>query len=175
MTNILKHPFETKRITRDFDTVSRQFRKQQSVFEQNLVLGILAGTMGAVVGAFLWAAISLITGWQIGFMAIGVGFLVGIAVRMAGKGSSAVFGCVGALLSLFGCVLGNFLAICIAATTNEFGLLDILSTLTPEVVVDAMAESFHPIDLVFYGLALYTGYRLSIGKTLEDEYTDGSL
>jgi hypothetical protein len=64
--------------------------------EQNMVGGFLAGAVAALVGAGVWALVTVLTGYQIGFMAIGVGFLVGLAVQFAGKGINKIFGVMGA-------------------------------------------------------------------------------
>jgi hypothetical protein len=169
LTKILKGPFDTKHFEGGFDAAAQEFENP------SLVAGTLAGILGAAVGAFLWAAITLATGYQIGWMAIGVGFLVGIAVRVVGKGTTQVFGCVGATLSLLGCILGNLLTLCLMATTEDLGLLDVLSILTPQVALEAMIESFQPLDLLFYVLAIYAGYRISIGETLNEEEPPGLL
>ena len=58
-------PFESERYT------------QAIRDNQNLGLGILGGVMAAVVGAALWAIITVAINYQIAWMAIGVGFLVG--------------------------------------------------------------------------------------------------
>ena len=79
--------------------------------ESNLTLAILGGVVAALIGAAIWAVITVKTGYQVGFMAIGVGLLVGFTVRHLGKGATPAFGAVGALLSLAGCVAGNVLAI----------------------------------------------------------------
>ena len=42
-------------------------------------------------------------------MAIGVGFLVGIAVKFFGKGKTPIYGIIGAAFALLGCAIGNLL------------------------------------------------------------------
>src|SRR5215213_3438047 len=74
---------------------------------QSLSMAILGGLIASLVAALLWAIITYATKFQIGFMAIGVGFLVGYAVNYFGKGVTTAFGIVGAAFSLFGCILGN--------------------------------------------------------------------
>ena len=54
--------------------------------EQDFTKAILAGAVAAIIGAALWGLITSLTGYQIGYMALGVGFLVGMAIRYAGKG-----------------------------------------------------------------------------------------
>ena len=135
--------------------------------EQNLLTGAAAGAVAAVIGAVLWAVITNATGYQIGFMAIGVGFLVGYAVRIAGKGIDQTFGFVGAALALLGCVAGNVLAI-IAVIASEEGVAygDVWSQYD---LIAAMSAWFSPIDLLFYGIAVYEGYKLSFRQVTQDE------
>ena len=138
--------------------------------EQNFPLGILAGFTGAVVGAIVWATVTVMTGYQIGWMAVGVGFLVGFLVRAAGKGLDPIFGVTGAVLALFGCALGNLLAVCGMISLQEsISIFQILSRLNFSAVKELMAATFSPIDLLFYGIAVYEGYKLSFRQVSEEE------
>lgn len=134
------------------------------IAEQNLMLGVIGAAVAAVVGAAIWAAVTVMTEFQIGWMAVGVGFLVGFAVRKLGKGMTSVFGYVGAIGALGGCLLGNVLSVCgFAATANSVPFLsvavDVLSS--PSIVVELLKATFSPMDVVFYGIAVYEGYRFS--------------
>src|SRR5688572_27807031 len=75
----------------------------------NLLLGVIAGGLAMIIGALVWAAVSYFTNYQIGWLSIGVGFLVGIAIRTFGKGKSIAYGILGGLLSLIAVLLGNLL------------------------------------------------------------------
>src|SRR2546427_8061086 len=88
---------------------------------ENLPMGFMAGLVAAAVGAGLWALVTIITGLQIGWMAVGVGFLVGWAVRVAGKGTHMAFGILGAALALGGCALRNLLAVVVMAARDLEG------------------------------------------------------
>jgi hypothetical protein len=79
--------------------------------EQNYAGAVLGGLIGALVGAAIWAVITVSTHYQIGWMAIGVGFLVAVLVRYFGKGIDRVFGIIGALFAMFGSMLGNYFSI----------------------------------------------------------------
>jgi len=130
---------------------------------ENLPMGFMAGLVAAAIGAGLWALVTIVTGFQIGWMAVGVGFLVGWAVRVAGKGTHRAFGIMGALLALGGCAVGNLLTIVVIAARHfEIPLVAVFSRLTPDVVVQLMEATFSPMDLLFYGIAIYEGYRFSI-------------
>ena len=152
------------------DEAKSQMLLQQLRDNQNLSMGMVGGFGAAVVGAVVWALTTALTQYQIGFMAIGVGFLVGFAVRRMGQGVDQVFGYFGAGLSLFGCVLGNLLTTCIITSQQEgIALSQVLASLNPAVAVEIMKYTFSPIDLLFYGLAAYYGYKFSFRQLTQDE------
>ncbi len=138
--------------------------------EQNLSAATVAGMAAAAAGAILWAVITVATNYQIGFMAVGVGLLVGYAVRVAGKGMDRRFGVAGAALALLGCVVGNLLTICyFVAVRQNVALVDVLSRLTPERALMLLGVTFSAIDLIFYAIALYEGYRLSFREVSREQ------
>src|SRR5690606_41520791 len=51
--------------------------KEMLRLEQNMPLALLAGVAAAVIGAVLWAVITVATNLQIGYIAVGLRFLVG--------------------------------------------------------------------------------------------------
>jgi hypothetical protein len=135
---------------------------QQLRAEQNIGLAIGGGVAAAAVGAILWTAITVATEYQIGFMAIGVGFLVGWAVRVSGKGIDKPFGVVGAVCALLGCLVGNLLTACyFLAAVQKTGLVDVFLSLNPVLAAKLLSVTFSPMDLLFYGIAVYEGYRFS--------------
>lgn len=147
------------------EELSAQMQLRQIQANQNLGLGLVGGAVGACIGAAIWAGITAITNFQIGWMAVGVGFLTGFGVRTLGKGISPTFGVIGAILSLAGCLLGNLLSICVVISRQEgMPMLDVVSALNPSLAVELVKETFSVIDLLFYGIAVYQGYRFSILK-----------
>jgi len=136
---------------------------QEFEAEQSMVGGFLAGAVAALVGAGAWALVTVLTGYQIGFMAIGVGFLVGLAVQFFGKGINKIFGVMGAALALIGCLLGNYFTIVhFVGEAEGLGFFDTLTKINPAI-------TFSPMDLVFYGIAVYEGFKLSFRKITEEE------
>ena len=138
--------------------------------EQNLLAGLGAGAGAALIGAVLWAVITNVTGYEIGFMAIGVGFIVGYAVRVVGKGLDQTFAIGGAVLAFLGCLVGKALAI-LAIIASQEGLTyaDVWSQIDLPTMVNLMTSTFSPIDLVFYGIAIYEGYKLSLRQVTDAE------
>ena len=153
----------------EIDETKLQMLMQEIKDNQNLGFGILGGLAAAAAGAAVWAIVTAVTNFQIGWMAVGVGFLVGIAVRLFGKGIDTTFGVAGAVLSLVGCLAGNLLAVCIVVSRQEqMEFFDLLSRLDPGIIVGIMKATFSPIDLLFYGIAVYEGYRFSF-RTINEE------
>jgi hypothetical protein len=138
--------------------------------EQNLPVAVIGGFASAVAGAIIWAMITVATGYQIGYMAVGVGFLVGFAVRFSGKGLDNIYGIIGAAFALFGCLLGNFLSVVgFIAEAEGMDYFEVLTVLDFAFIPDLMIETFSPMDLLFYAIAVYEGYKFSFRQISEEE------
>jgi hypothetical protein len=134
--------------------------------DQSLMMGITGGFLGAAIGAVLWAVITVLTKYQIGYMALGVGFLAGLGVKLLGKGVDAKFQYAGAAMALAGCLAGNLMAVIISGSLETgISITTILSRLTPAVIVDLYKVTFNVMDVLFYGLAISIGYKYSL-KTI---------
>ena len=154
------------------DPLIVQAAMQRLRSEQNLILAILAGGAAALLGAVIWAAITMVISYQIGWMAVGVGFLVGYAVRTFGKGIDRSYGVIGAGWSLAGCAAGNLLAVVgLVSQHQNVPLIDVLEKLDPEVIASLMQATFNPMDLLFYGIAVYEGYRFSFRQITKSDLT----
>ena len=138
--------------------------------EQNLTMGTLAGLIASLAGAGVWAAATILTGYQIGFMAIGIGILVGFAVRQLGKGIDQSFGFVGGAMSLVGCALGNVLYITYYVADNQgMSYMDILTQLNFGIMREMLFATFEPMDVLFYALAVYFGYKYAFRQITEQD------
>ena len=136
--------------------------------EQNLLVGTISGLLAALVGAGIWAGVTIATEYQIGWMAVGIGFLVGLAMRYGGKGIAPIFGWTAAVLSMFGCVVGNILTYTwYIADMEGMAFMDVLSQLNLAVVVGLLTSTFAAIDLLFYGLAVYFGYKTAFRQVTQ--------
>jgi hypothetical protein len=96
-------------------------------------------------------------------VALGIGALVGVAVRWAGKGSTPVFGVVGAVMTLIGCILGQALAeIQLAAHASSIGFFQVLSVVNAGELISGVVTGSSPITYFIYAIGIYEGYKLSI-------------
>ena len=139
--------------------------------EQNLPLGLLAGGAAAVVTAGLWAWFTVVSGYTTGIGAILVGIAVGFAVRAGGRGLDTVYGVIGGGWALLACAGGNLVAVAgFVAKEEGVPFLDALTWMFAEVgIVEAMTATFSPMDLLFYGIAVYEGYKFAFRRIKPEE------
>lgn len=138
--------------------------------EQRLIPGLAAAAGAGILGAILWGVITVATEYQIGYMAVAVGAAVGFANRYFGKGLDPIFGICGAVIAIVSCVLGNYFSLVgFVAHYTQISYMDSFYMLNYDLVVQLMKENFSPMDLLFYGLAAYEGYRFSFRNVTEED------
>ncbi|WP_321515645.1 hypothetical protein [Marinifilum fragile] len=141
--------------------------------EQNLAMAIIAGSFVGIVGAILWGMITVATNYQIGYMALAIGAGVGFSMRYTGKGMDQVFGISGGIIAILSCVLGNFFSI-IGYVANAEGLtlMQTLVMFDYSLTLDVMMETFSVMDILFYGIAGYEGYKFAFRKITEEQLAE---
>jgi hypothetical protein len=92
-------------------TEERDLVHQYLLSRQSVMAGLFAGVATAVLSAAVWAGTAYITEYQIGWVAVLLGCLVGKSIRRFGQGSDIRFRVMGVLASLAGIFLGNALII----------------------------------------------------------------
>jgi len=142
-----------------------KLREEQN-YSRALIVGIVAGIMGAVI----WGAITVATEYQIGYMAIAIGAAVGLLMREVGKGIDQKFGFTGAIIAVISCLLGNFFSLVGFLAINEgLTFFETLLAIDYSQVIPLMIETSSPIDLLFYGIAGYEGYKFAFRTFTEEE------
>jgi hypothetical protein len=137
-----------------YDQAMEQIRSRQ-----NFGLAVVAGLGAAIVGAVLWAVVVYVTNYEIGLIAVAVGAVVGLAVRQTGQGADQKFGILGAACAALGWGLGTVLGD-VALAAGQLGLPfgETLTTVDLMALVSTLAS---PMDLLFLGIAVFEGYKLS--------------
>lgn len=137
---------------------------------QDISYAIIGGLLAAVVSGILWAIITVTFEYQISYMAIGVGLLVGFTVRFFGAGIDQLFGYIGAFFALLGCLIGNlFSQIAFVALSDSLDYFELISLLNLDIVIGIFEETFSPIDLLFYGFAIFSGYKFAF-RQIEEKF-----
>jgi hypothetical protein len=164
-------PDPTKTQTQiQLDELKTQAYLREIQDNQNLTLGVLTGAGAALIGAIAWAIVTALTKFQIGFMAIGIGFIVGWTIRQFGRGLDISFGVAGGALAFLGCLLGNLLSACIMyANQTGASIMDTLAAVNLRIAGEILKATFSPMDLLFYGIAIYFGYKYSLFTIPEEK------
>ena len=132
-----------------------------------LLLGTLGSIAGALLGAIAWGAITATTHFQIGYMAVGVGFLAGYGMRVLGGGRDRADGVIAGIVAFLGCVLGNLLTEVIDFAPHDnahrsIAELTLLLLFNPKLAWFMLTQNFNFMDVLFYALAVYAGYRTAL-------------
>lgn len=131
----------------------------------HLFFGVLGGLDAAIISAVLWALITVAIKYQMGYMAIAVGLVVGFSVRFFGHGESALYRFVSAIFALFGCLLGNYLSqVGFYLLEVDGSFLDHILDLRLKQIPVIMRESFQAIDVLYYAFAIWSAWKFSVKK-----------
>lgn len=135
-----------------------------------IVPALIGGLLGALVGGGLWAVIAVITKYEIGWIAIGVGFLAGGGVVLLGRQRGIPFQVIAVAMAVVGLGIGKYLIFFFLGRQeiiDQFGVeaWDAVGfTLTsPEIIqgfFETLGESLQAIDLLFLGLAILTAWGI---------------
>jgi hypothetical protein len=130
-------------------------------------MAVLAGLVAAVAGGVAWGLIVRWSGYEVGFVAWGIGFLVGSAVALGARGSRGVpYQAAAVVLALLGIVLGKYLGFVwvISDTFEELGIGDVdvsvFSRATWDAFIEARNEVWSAFDALWIGLAVVTAFRI---------------
>jgi len=128
-----------------------------------------AGAVAAVVGAILWMIFVQVTGYEVGIVAVGIGFLVGQAMA-ATAGTSTQLPPIGAVLAVIGCLLGQILTDAhFFGEAVGLGTARALQEMVSDLNLgwDVFTTGFSVIDLLFWAIAGYEGYKLTARAVAE--------
>ncbi|MBM3250381.1 MAG: hypothetical protein FJZ09_06035 [Candidatus Omnitrophica bacterium] len=153
------------------EAAEKAFREETQ--NPNLAKAAVVGSLAALAAGVAWYLFSVLTGYQIGYVAIGVGFLIGHAV-IWGSGKkrgpslqiiSAVITVVTLLVSQYFLVL-FYLREYLLEHSAEFpgynGQWLFVSPFEPDV----LKAMFSPIGLIIWGVGIYFAYSLPKARSI---------
>ena len=127
------------------------------------VLALLAGLAAAVVGILIWYGLVVITNYHLGFVAIAIGWLVGMVVVLgAGRKRGPGLQALSVAITLVALVISQWLIVryfAVQALTEQ-GFTDIalflpLGTML-DLVITSLSENL--LTLVFWAIALWAAF-----------------
>jgi len=120
--------------------------KDVAVVAGKVVLSMVAGGVAAVLCAVAWLVVIHLTGFEIGYMAVGVGLATGGAMRLVNPNGGTVSGLAGAGFAFLSMALVKGV-LCLGAAMLGLGLLKV----------------FGPYDFLWVALAISSAWRLAKG------------
>ncbi|HVJ80508.1 MAG TPA: hypothetical protein VNC50_05515 [Planctomycetia bacterium] len=146
---------------------ARRKKRRSSRSEPSLggaiLRGALVSAVGAGIGALIWGGVAAGTGAEIGWLAWLIGGLAGGGMALGYGNRDGLAGGVAAIVAVLGVMVGKALVV-------EWAILPLvrreLGGLVDEVDglwFEAFKHTFDPIDLLFFGLAIYTAYKVGSG------------
>jgi hypothetical protein len=148
-----------------FDKELQDFTRDESVSLSHIV-GITSGLFGAIV----WGILTYYTHFIIGYFSIALGVLVGFSVKKVGKGSGKSYGLLAGTYALLSCLFGMLLSI-VFFVGAEYGisLYKIPFLVNYNIVASAYFSEFDFHDLLFYGIAFISAYKIALNPFKKDE------
>ena len=121
---------------------------------QSLRNAVVAGLIVFVVFCLLWVATATLTGRVFAWMTVVLGYLLGIAMRHAGRGVDWRFPALAAAFAIGGSVLSN-VVLAASTTADEFGTgtFDILGAVTSMTWPVFFEEVWNPGDSFYATLS----------------------
>ncbi|MEH0549033.1 hypothetical protein QA802_40015 [Streptomyces sp. B21-105] len=123
----------------------------------NIALGLVVAVVVALVAAGVYGAIIGATEREIGYAAIGVGFLIGFAAGKVG-GANPVLPVVSALLSLGAVYLGQLIGIAVIGADEVGVSATTLFTEHFDVLTEGWSETADAMAYLFLAIGAFAGF-----------------
>jgi hypothetical protein len=141
--------------------VTSEAKPRQPASANNILGGLFAGIVAAVLATALWYAVVVVSHYQLGIVAIVVGFLVGQAVVLgaSNRGSIALVG-ISVVLTVLALVISEYLIIANFVGQELGETIEVIQP--PGFVLEVVIESVKadPLTLAFWAIALFQAFTI---------------
>lgn len=153
--------------------------KMNTAFEDetknpNFLLGVVGGGVGALIGGIIWYFVAIGTGMEIGYISLGLGYLVGFGVYLgAGKKRGHQLQIISALLATIAIIVTEkflfdyFLNDYIQNHPAEFSDFPAGQSVSVSFFESEFWKSFiSPVGLLIYTIGIYLAYKFCKPKKI---------
>jgi len=127
--------------------------------QPNLAAGVVAGLLAGVAGAIIWGGFTALTHFRIGYLAIGVGILVGYAIVRVGQVRTVGVGVTAAVITLIACAAGDTGSVYFQAAHELHTSVGSLLSATNPLTVFREDISHDAFGAVFFAIAAWGAFR----------------
>jgi hypothetical protein len=127
---------------------------------RSTLVSVAVGLVAAIVAGCVAGAITGLSNYQIGFVAVGIGVIVGFAMARTATPTRALAP-IAAALAIAGCLVGDLVADMIfAGKAEEVPFSTVLSATFkhPTLARDLFKAGFEPTTLLFWGIAAFAAF-----------------
>lgn len=161
--------------TQAVETIHAQIIKvaeEEQLTNSSILRALIGGGLAAVLGGGLWAIIAIGTGYVIGFMAWGMGWLTGFGVLLFSRGKKGIpLQIISVISSVLGIAMGKyfiFFHYIKNEVTKQYGkeIADSISIFMEEVIYDfieGIGSMVSGFDVLWITLAVITAWRIPKG------------
>lgn len=151
------------------DQAERSFQAESQ--HPNLLMGLMAGSAAGLIAGVVWYLIVVLTGYEIGYVAIGVGYLIGWGVHLgSGKKRASTLQILSATLTLGTLLIANYFTVLHALrkylleqkTEGYQGQFFFISPLDPMLWQNMIS----PMSLLIWAIALYVAFSVPKPRAL---------
>lgn len=163
-----------QQVDRVFDELKGALESQR-ITTNSLVIAILGAGAAAILGGIVWGIIVVISGYEIGFMATGIGVLTGYAVAKLTRARGVPMQVIAVVAALVGILIGKyvtFYGILRELITSEYGAevakqVSIFSSDVLTFFLENFTEFLSVYDALWVVLAVIAAWRIPKGLNLK--------
>lgn len=149
--------------------IDRQFQAETE--NPNLLLAVLAGIAAAAAGALIWYGFVAITNYQVGIIAAGMGWLVGLAVVFgSGRKRGPALQAISVIITLVALVVSQYLILrhFVVEYLAQQGFTEVPLLMPLGMALDLVVEGVkqEPITLLFWAIALFAAFSTPARRRL---------
>lgn len=136
----------------------------QPASTSDILGGLIAGLIAAVLASAVWYGVVAISQYQVGLVAIAVGFIVGFGVVLgANRRGSMVLVAISVVLTLLALVISEYLIVA-HFIGQELAVQGVTIDLVqpPDFIVSVVTDSLQadPLTLAFWAIALFQAFAI---------------
>ncbi|MBN1379966.1 MAG: hypothetical protein JXA04_12110 [Gammaproteobacteria bacterium] len=148
-----------------------QAAKNEEYTHDALFPALFGAILTAVIGGAIWAAVVVFTGYEVGFVAWGLGFLSGAAVVFFTGGKKGTFLQILAVISsIAGIVIGKYAMFYYYVTAETSADLSVFSPDVFNFFIENASSLFGGYDVLWVVFAVYTAWRIPQGMGIKPKH-----
>lgn len=132
-----------------------------------MIGALIGGGIAALVGGFIWGATASASGYEVGWLAWGIGLATGLGAVLGGRGSDGNIGTIAVICAVAGIFIGKVVMVAglISKEPDEVAR-QILNQLS---FFDLLKATLSFYDIIWFVLAVGTAWRIGAGGDDDDD------